>query len=218
MTIGERIAHFRKTYKIKQQVFAESLDISQSHVSKIENNQDNPSDKLLQKIVAIWGINKEWLLYGKGSITDLDTTLQLDKKQCISAINDYSQKYGAASTSELSELIIKLIDIAETLNFFVSANAFEGISVLNASLDEIQKVARYWTEEYKKNASAVLTAEEGEKLYDELEEITEIYNNNLARTIKNLFIRLTVTMPCFFEYNEKEIEAFLKQQKLKNEE
>lgn len=55
MTIGERIALFRKKVKIRQDTFAKSVGVSQSHISKIENNQDEPSDKTPSKNFSCMG-------------------------------------------------------------------------------------------------------------------------------------------------------------------
>lgn len=68
MTIGERIAFFRKSNKISQQKFADTVKISRTHISKIENNQDNPSSKLLRTIAEEYNINYEWLIKGTGEM------------------------------------------------------------------------------------------------------------------------------------------------------
>lgn len=57
MTIGERIALFRKINKISQQEFADAVEISRTHISKIENNNDMPSTKLLREIAEHYNIN-----------------------------------------------------------------------------------------------------------------------------------------------------------------
>lgn len=68
MTIGERIAFFRKNNKISQQDFANAVSISRTHISKIENNQDKPSSKLLRTIAEEYNINYEWLTEGTGEM------------------------------------------------------------------------------------------------------------------------------------------------------
>ncbi len=211
MTIGERIAFFRKRYKINQKTFADLVGVSQSHISKIENNQDNPSDRLLQKIIATWDLNKEWVLNGVGEIVDDDATIQITKSQCFTAINDYMKKYGESSTNELFNLILKMIHIAESLNYFVDNQTFDGIDVLSLPLDAIQKLLDFWTEESKKNDSALFSVDEGEMAYKEFTEITEIYYKQLVRSVDKLNIRITANMKCFSKYFDKEIDEYLEQ-------
>lgn len=209
MTIGERIAFFRKTYKIKQGVFAESIDISQSHVSKIENNQDMPSNRLLKKIIATWGINSEWLLSENGEMINENSLIPTTKNQCISAINEQMQKYGEKSADELPSLIIKFLHITDAINYFVPDKTLDGLIDIEPLLTDIQKILDYWVEEHKKNNSMTFSAEEGEKIYKELTEISEIYYNQVIRSIENIFARITANMKCLSEYWEKETNDYL---------
>lgn len=209
MTIGERIAFFRKTYKIKQGVFAESIDISQSHISKIENNQDMPSDRLIQKIIATWGINKEWLLNENGEITTEKSITPTTKNQCISAINDQMQKYGEKSANELSALIVKFLHITDAINYFVSDKTLDGLIDIEPMLTDIQKILDYWVEEHKKKSSINYSAEDGEKSYKELTEISEIYYNQVIHSFENIFSRITANMKCLSEYWERETIDYL---------
>lgn len=47
MVLGERVKFVRKSNKLNQADFAKRLGISQTHVSKIEKNVENPSETLL---------------------------------------------------------------------------------------------------------------------------------------------------------------------------
>ncbi|GEM_PF-3273823 len=204
MTIGERIAFFRKTYKITQKMFANSLGISQSHISKIENNQDNPSNRLLQKITATWGIRKEWLLNEEGEMIDGDTKLQVNKSQCLTAIDTYMHNYGENSTNDLSGLILKLIHIAETYNFFVTNKTFDDIASLNNTFDQFQKLLNFWVDEIQKNGSIFLSSEESEIAYKEFSDITRIYYGNIIRAVDSLCFQIIANANCFSAYLEEE--------------
>lgn len=68
MTIGERIKEVRKYYKCSQRNFAVRLNLSQAHISNIEANKDNPSDKIIKQICAVYKINREWLKSGEGEM------------------------------------------------------------------------------------------------------------------------------------------------------
>ena len=46
-TMGERISHRRQTLHIKQNILAEKLNISNNHLSSIENGRVSPSFDLM---------------------------------------------------------------------------------------------------------------------------------------------------------------------------
>ena len=49
-TCGDRIKSIRKEAKESQKEFSYTIGISQAHLSNIEKNKDNPSNKLLRVI------------------------------------------------------------------------------------------------------------------------------------------------------------------------
>ena len=61
MTMGERIKLVRKHNNLNQTEFANLLGISQTHVSKIEKNVENPSETLLLLISFLFAVNIDWL-------------------------------------------------------------------------------------------------------------------------------------------------------------
>ncbi len=83
-TVGERIKIIRKNRKINQVDFAKSLGISQTHVSKIEKNVENPSKTLLMFISHRYRVNLEWIEIGKGEI---DLNYDFETEGCINQIN-----------------------------------------------------------------------------------------------------------------------------------
>lgn len=66
MTLGERIKLVRKNNKLNQADFASLLGISQTHVSKIEKDVENPSETLLLLISFLFAINIDWLKNEQG--------------------------------------------------------------------------------------------------------------------------------------------------------
>lgn len=50
MNIGTTIKHIREQKKIRQNIFAEKIGISQEYLSKIENNRRQPAISILEKI------------------------------------------------------------------------------------------------------------------------------------------------------------------------
>ncbi len=72
MTLGERIKFVRKSNNLNQSDFAKLLGISQTHVSKIEKNIENPSTTLLILISYMFAIDIEWLKDDKGTSNNKD--------------------------------------------------------------------------------------------------------------------------------------------------
>lgn len=62
--LGKRIAARRKQSGLKQNVPAERLDISNNHMSGIENGKENPSLDLLLRICAELNVTPDYLLLG----------------------------------------------------------------------------------------------------------------------------------------------------------
>lgn len=112
MTIGERIAIFRKINKISQQEFADAVEISRTHISKIENNKDMPSTKLLIEIAEHYNINYEWLKYGTGEMCISEEEILLKSPEFL--------KYKLKEVNKNMDKLIKESDSLLFLNFFIN--------------------------------------------------------------------------------------------------
>lgn len=62
----KRIHAVRKILKLSQKEFAESIGLSQGHLSVIEKGNHHPSNTLLLAICQRFKVLEEWLLNGKG--------------------------------------------------------------------------------------------------------------------------------------------------------
>ena len=62
MSLGEQIAHVRKTKNIKSGELAEVIGVKQPYISAIENGRKTPSVDLLQKIASALGTTSSELL------------------------------------------------------------------------------------------------------------------------------------------------------------
>ena len=65
MTIGKRIAHFRKEKGLTQEELAQHMGISPQAVSKWENDQTCPDISALPKLARLFGVTVDELLEGK---------------------------------------------------------------------------------------------------------------------------------------------------------
>ena len=69
---GDRLRMLRKALDIKQGEFAEKISTTQGHISDIENDRKNLSDRTIKLIcLENWNgktVNEEWLRTGEGEM------------------------------------------------------------------------------------------------------------------------------------------------------
>ena len=65
MTLGNKIANYRKNLKITQEELAKKLDVTNQAVSKWESDQCCPDISLLPKLAELLGVSVDELLSGK---------------------------------------------------------------------------------------------------------------------------------------------------------
>ncbi len=117
MALGERIKIVRKYFKYNQRDFSKVLGLSQAHISNIETNKDNPSDKILMKISATFNVSFDWLKSGQGEMTDCSPILQEELSELIKSINTGINDIGSGANC------LCFIDGIKSV-----VNSFEGIS------------------------------------------------------------------------------------------
>ena len=66
--MNERLKHLRKELSMKQGDFATALSISQGHLSDIENNRKEVSDRVISICSLKFNVNEEWLRTGNGEM------------------------------------------------------------------------------------------------------------------------------------------------------
>lgn len=67
-TTGDRIRHLRTLKKETQKQFAETINISQNHLSSIETLVRTPTARIITDICDKYKVNREWLTLGQGEI------------------------------------------------------------------------------------------------------------------------------------------------------
>ncbi|HBH3701019.1 TPA: helix-turn-helix transcriptional regulator [Clostridioides difficile] len=67
-TINERIKKIRELEGLSQEEFAKKIDLSQNHLSGMENGKKKVMNRTIITICSIFNINKEWLKNGIGEI------------------------------------------------------------------------------------------------------------------------------------------------------
>lgn len=95
-SIGEKIKNIRKSNKMTQQQFADSLGISRPHLSKIESSKENASDSVIKLISKLYDVSYEWLI-------SVDGTFSID-------VSDFADRLNK----------IQELELGKTTNIFVN--------------------------------------------------------------------------------------------------
>lgn len=66
--MNERLKQLRKELNMKQGDFATALSISQGHLSDIENNRKEVSDRVISICSLKFNVNEDWLRTGNGEM------------------------------------------------------------------------------------------------------------------------------------------------------
>lgn len=80
-TINERIAAVVKASGMTKTAFAEKINISQPHVSRMVSGESIPSDRTISDICRVFGVSETWLRTGEGEMR-----LNLDREEELTAI------------------------------------------------------------------------------------------------------------------------------------
>ena len=80
-TINDRIAAVVKASGMTKTAFAEKINVSQPHVSRMVSGESIPSDRKISDICRVFGVSETWLRTGEGEMR-----LNLDRKEELTAI------------------------------------------------------------------------------------------------------------------------------------
>ena len=65
MTLGERIAHYRKQQRLSQELLSQQLGVSRQSVSKWERDESMPEAEKLPQLAKVLGVSLDLLLTGE---------------------------------------------------------------------------------------------------------------------------------------------------------
>lgn len=66
--MNTRIKEIRKSLNLTQQQFADSINLSRSNLSAIENETVGITDRNIKVICSVYNVNEDWLRSGKGEM------------------------------------------------------------------------------------------------------------------------------------------------------
>lgn len=101
--IGPRIRQIRKSLKMTQKNFAESLGIVQGFLSAIEKGKKTPSDTLMIALQHLYKVSPEWIYSGQGEL-ELSNT-------------DRAQSESLATIPLLTELPVNMTNLQLSTQF-----------------------------------------------------------------------------------------------------
>jgi transcriptional regulator with XRE-family HTH domain len=70
--INQRIKQVRSVLNISQLEFSKKIFIGQSSLGEIETGTRNVNDRIIQLICSEFGVNKDWIKSGKGTMFDTE--------------------------------------------------------------------------------------------------------------------------------------------------
>ncbi|MNO15485.1 helix-turn-helix protein [compost metagenome] len=95
----------RKELQLSQKSFAQKINISQNHLSAIENGVRELTDRVAEDIIRTFSVNRDWLLNGTGSMfTDSLADLALDEE-----VRELAESY-ASLPLEQRQIIRDMLD------------------------------------------------------------------------------------------------------------
>lgn len=109
MDIKDRIKIIMERESVASGAFAESISIQQSTLSHILNGRNNPSLDVIMKVHQKYNyINLEWLLYGKGNMTEQgQPTNSADFIPSLFDENPVNSSNESVSTENRREMTLK---------------------------------------------------------------------------------------------------------------
>lgn len=210
MTTGERIKFFRENNKITQKSFAIAIGISQTHISKIENNQDNPSDKLLHLISATFSINYEWLKYGTGSIqTKDDIKNSYSLNQCLYDIKQLSNEIDDNAYRLFLNQIQQLMRLYKQNTYFKS---YFGCEFMTTIMSCMYQLMEYWIstdKKYKNLQNGKLSYDECAEIKNEIYETSGLYINEIQELLNQYIPMIFASWSVMENYIDKSYEEFI---------
>ena len=66
--LGERVKAIREHYGLPQPLFAKQINKTQGFVSNVETGRSGVSEGTIKEICFLFGVNKEWLVFGVGEM------------------------------------------------------------------------------------------------------------------------------------------------------
>lgn len=88
---AKQLATIRKALKLSQKAFSEKISISQNHLSSIENEVRELTDRVAEDVIRVFNVNRNWLLNeNEPMFIDSLTDMKLDDE-----VKELARNYAA---------------------------------------------------------------------------------------------------------------------------
>ncbi len=100
-----RLRSLRKTLKLTQKEFAESLKISRNNIAGYESGTRNPSEAVISLICSTFHVNEDWLRFGTGEMFIVQ-----DRRELLESFAESMEDYPNSFKARFLEAMGKLDD------------------------------------------------------------------------------------------------------------
>lgn len=107
MSVNQRIRQVRHTLNLNQIKFSKGIYLSNGYYAGIELENHPVNDRIIELVVAKYGVNRHWLETGEGAMFDKEP----DKK--LMEMVDFFGKLNSHFQDFLLDLMAKLIKLQE---------------------------------------------------------------------------------------------------------
>lgn len=133
MNLDNRLLIFRKSLKLKQQELATSIGVDRTALSKYENYGSIP-DTIIIILELKYGLNREWLLEGKGEMITPKEYVQYDEQVVMEGKEIYSPMQD-----NVTELIKMNKDLVQQVSDLIKMQMINAQTINNLSSFEHQE-------------------------------------------------------------------------------
>lgn len=167
--INIRFKEMRKKLNLSQIQLGNSLGLSSSGISNIENGTRNVTDKHIKLLVATFNINEEWLKNGTGAMQ-----LPTDASILEELVNEYHM------TDKQKRILSAFVNMDDTKREVIAEAFFAFIDSLTATPETAATVLPIRQNESKLNPNALNDTEIEEELADYRKELEAEQKGQLA--------------------------------------
>lgn len=103
---AKQLVTIRKELKLSQKAFSEKINISQNHLSSIENGVRELTDRVAEDVIRVFNVNRNWLLNdNEPMFIDLLTDMNLDDE-----VKELARNY-ASLPAEQRQVIRDMLNV-----------------------------------------------------------------------------------------------------------
>jgi transcriptional regulator with XRE-family HTH domain len=103
IAVNARLKEIRTTLKLSQSDFAKGIHLSQSSYARLELEQYQANDRIIDLVATRYGVNKDWILTGKGDMFDARPNVKL--QELIDIFNELDDVFQDYILTQIKEIL-----------------------------------------------------------------------------------------------------------------